>query len=452
MHTYDKDWAAVDLAKVPSVLTPPPGPKSLAVAERAGEYMKGYSSQAKLFPVAFESGKGVTLTDVDGNTYIDFSGGIYITNFGHCHPKITEAVVSQTRKLQNCHDFNTEIKTRLLEKLADITPGDLNGIQLWCNGSKAVEAGMNIARAATGKFEFISFHNDFHGKTLGAQSLTHMSRVQGVRAAGCYRVPYGNCYHCSFKLEYPSCGLHCVDYIREVIEQQTTQEVAAIVLEPIQGWGGSVVPPEGYLQKMRTLCDECGILLFADEVLTCMGRTGKPFAVEHWGVIPDILTLGKGLGNGFPVTATVFSDKFKDRMEGVSASSSYGGNPVACAAALASIEVLEEEGLLEHAAELGEFILGRLVEIQARHTIVGQVRGKGCLLGMEIVKDRHTREPFVEAGTMIYQEAFKRGLAWIPAKQNLRMSPPLIMPEAVAAKALEIIEEAIDETECALGY
>ena len=223
--------------------------------------MQGYSSQAQLFPVAFESGNGVILTDVDGNEYIDFSSGIYVTNWGHCHPKITEAVVEYTRKLQNCHDFNTEIKTRLAEALVQITPGDLNNVQLWCEGSKCVEAALNVARAVTGKHEFISFYNDMHGKTLGAQSLTVMTKVSGPRAAGSFRVPFGNCYHCSFKLKYPACGLHCVEFLREAITELATNDVAAIVVEPIQGWGGSVIPPDDWLPKIRRLCDELGILL-----------------------------------------------------------------------------------------------------------------------------------------------------------------------------------------------
>ncbi len=175
---YDPDWASVNVHEVPDIKVKPPGPKSRAIQQRSEKYMQGYSSQAQLFPVAFESGSGVILTDVDGNRYIDFSSGIYVTNWGHCHPKITEAVVEYTRKLQNCHDFNTEIKTRLAEALVKITPGDLNNVQLWCEGSKCVEAGLNVARAVTGKHEFISFYNDMHGKTLGAQSLTVMTKVE----------------------------------------------------------------------------------------------------------------------------------------------------------------------------------------------------------------------------------------------------------------------------------
>jgi 4-aminobutyrate aminotransferase-like enzyme len=452
MYNYDKNWAYVDIQKVPEIKVKPPGPKSLAIQKRASRYMQGYSSQVRLFPVAFESGKGVTLTDVDGNTYIDFSSGIYITNWGHCHPKITEMVVEYTRKLQNCHDFNTEIKTRLLEELVKITPGDLNNVQLWCEGSKCVEAGLNVARAATGKYEFISFYNDMHGKTLGSQSLTTMTRISGPRAVGSFRVPYANCYRCSFRLTYPECNFHCVDFIREAVTELATNEVAAIVAEPIQGWGGTVIPPHGWLTRLRRLCDELGILLFVDEVLTCMGRTGKIFCVEHENVIPDIMTLGKGFGNGYPVTATLYSDRFKDRMGEVSSASSYGGNPVACAAALASIEVMQEEGMLEHVNQLGDFILSRLKKFEKDYYIVGNVRGKGALLGIELVKDPQTREPNIEACQMIYKKAFEKGVAWIPAKQNLRLSPPLIMSLEVAGKALDIIEEAIAETEHELGY
>jgi 4-aminobutyrate aminotransferase-like enzyme len=452
MKDYDKNWARVDIDRIPDIRVKPPGPKSVQIQKRASRYMQGYSSQVRLFPVAFESGKGVTLRDVDGNTYIDLSSGIYITNWGHCHPKITEAVVEYTRKLQTCHDFNTEIKTRLLEALVEIAPGDLKNVQLWCEGSKCVEAGMNVARAATGKYEFISFYNDMHGKTLGGQSLTTMTRISGPRATGCFRVPYGNCYRCSFLLTYPDCNLHCVDFIREAITELATNEVAAIVAEPVQGWGGTVVPPDGWLAKLRKLCDEQGILFFVDEVLTCMGRTGKAFCVNHENVIPDIMTLGKGFGNGYPVTATLYSDKIKGSVEGVSSASSYGGNPVACAAALACIEVMQEDGMLDHAARLGEFMLKRLRKFEQDYTIVGNVRGKGALLGIELVKDRNTKEPNLEACKMVYRKAFEKGVSWIPAKHNLRLSPPLIMTQEVAAKALDIIEEAIAETERNLGY
>ena len=223
-------------------------------------------------------------------------------------------------------------------------------------------------------------------------------------------------------------------------------------MEPIQGWGGSVVPPDDFMPRLRQLCDKYGILLFADEVLTCMGRTGKMFCMEHWDVTPDVTTLGKGFGNGFPVTAMCVSDKYKESIERISASSSYGGNPMACAAALASIEVIEEEQLCERSAHLGEIFLKRMSKMKEEHSIIGDVRGKGCLLAIELVKDKNTKEPYEEAGKLVYQRAFSKGLAWVPAGHILRLSPPLIMEDELALKGLDIIDEAIGEVEKELGY
>ncbi len=442
-----KYWADVDINKVPVIKTNIPGPESVRYHERASVFMKGYSSQVRLFPVVFEKGYGCTLTDVDGNTYIDFSSGIYVTSLGHCHPKISEAVAKYAKQLMNCHDFTTPIKTKLLEKLASITPGDLHGIQLYDSGTTAVEAGLRAMRVATGNFEFISFHRDFHGKTMGAVSLARVDKTQGMRAPGFFLVPRGYCYRCAFKLTYPECGLHCVDYIETILKEETSGQVAGIVMEPVQGWAGSIVPPDGWIQKIKQLCLKYNMLLMADEVLTCMGRTGKMFAMENWDTLPDVMTLGKSFGNGFPVTAMVISDRYKDALEKISASTSYGGNPMGCAAALASIEVIEEENLCEHSAELGKYMLGLLKDLKKRHPLVGDVRGIGCLLGIELVKDRTTKEPFEEAGKMVYCKAFSKGLAWVPAGHNLRLSPPIIMSKEMAKKGIEIIDEAITETE-----
>ncbi len=446
-----KDWAKVDLSTLPDVRTELPGPKSREYHGRASRYMKGYSSQVKLFPVVFESGKGCVLTDVDGNRYIDFSSGIYVTGLGHCHPKISEAVARYANQLMNCHDFTTPIKMELLEKLVSITKGDLNGVQFYDSGTTAVEAALRCARAATGKMEFISFWRDFHGKTMGSVSLAIVDKTQGIRAPGFFLAPRPNCYRCPFKMQQETCNCYCADFLESMITNETSGQLAGIVLEPIQGWGGSVIPPDGFMQKLRKLCDKLGCLLIADEVLTCMGRTGKMFAMEHWDTIPDITTLGKGFGNGFPVTAMCVSDKYKESIEKISASSSYGGNPMACAAALASIEVIEEEQLCERSAHLGDLALKRMSEMMGRHKILGDARGKGCLLALELVKDRATKEPFEEAGRMVYQKAFARGLAWVPAGHILRLSPPIIMEDDMLLKGFDIIEEAIVETEKHFG-
>jgi len=453
---YDRNWYKVDIESIPHLVTCPPGPKSQDMHARTARYMKGYSSQVRLFPVAFESGHGITLTDVDGNVYIDFSSGIYVTGLGHCHPKVTQAVQKAAGQLMNVHDFTTPIKMELLEKIASITPGEgehkLTGVQFYDSGTTAVEAGLRVMRTAMHKSEFISFHRDFHGKTMGAVSLARMDMSQGLRAPGFFLVPRGYCYRCEFRQKYPDCGLMCVDYIRTVIKEETSGRVAGIVLEPIQGWAGTVVPPDGWIQKIRALCDELDIMMMADEVLTGMGRTGKMFAMDHWNTVPDVMTLGKGFGNGFPVTAMLVSEKYKHVVERISASTSYGGNPMACAAALASIQVIEEEQICERAEHLGDILMRRMVEMKERYPIIGEVRGKGCLLGIELVKDRATKEPFEEAGQMVYQKAFRKGLAWIPAGHILRMSPPLIMDDDIALKAMDIIEESIYETQEELAY
>ncbi|MGM0365526.1 MAG: aspartate aminotransferase family protein [Actinomycetota bacterium] len=450
---YDKNWAKRDAGSIPDIKVPPPGPKSEALHSRAEKYMKGYSSQVRLFPVSFESGHGVTLTDVDGNTYIDFSSGIYVTNLGHCHPKVVEYIQKHTANLMNCHDYTTEVKALFLEKLASVTPGNLNGIQMYCAGTEAVEAAMRAARAYTQKYEFFSFYGDFHGKTMSAVSLTEVANyTSGPRAVGHHMAPNGHCYRCHFDKKYPECDLFCVDALEKQILMEGTGNVAGVVMEPIQGWGGSVVYPDQYLPKIRKMCDKLGILLIVDEVLTCCGRTGKMFCVDHYDVVPDIIVLGKGLANGFPCTAFAIREDYSQVLEKISASTSYGGNPMAAAAGLASLEVIEEENIVEKAEKLGSFVMENLIKIRDNHKIIGEVRGKGCLLGMEVVKDKQSREPFDDAGKKIYQKAFTKGLAWIPAGHNLRMSPPLIMEEEIAQKALDIIDESITEVEKELGY
>jgi len=453
--SYSIEWAKVDTAGIPHLRTREiPGPESRRLHARASAVMKGYSSQVRLFPVVFEKGHGCTLTDADGNIYLDFSSGIYVTTLGHCHPKVTEAVRKAAGQLMNCHDFTTPIKVRLLEKLRDILPGDLSCVQLYDSGTTAVEAGLRACRAATGKHEFLSCFADFHGKSGHSVSLARMKPVNGpARSPGFYMLPRPNPYRPHFKKADGSIDTDAyLEFYDEFIVEATTGQVAAIVLEPIQGWAGSIFPPDDFFPKLRKWCDERGILLFADEVLTSMGRTGTFLAMEHWNVVPDVVTLGKGFGNGFPVTAMVVREKYAPAIETISASTSYGGNPMACAAALASIEAIEEEGLLENARRLEEYFLGRLREMKDAHPIIGDFRCKGCLMGVELVKDRNTKEPFDEAGEFVYKSAFRKGLAWIPAGHILRMSPPIVMDVDVAAKCMDIIDEAIGEAEKHFGY
>ncbi|MFH1023141.1 MAG: aspartate aminotransferase family protein [Planctomycetota bacterium] len=447
-------WAHVDLAKIPCIKIPPPGPRSKKLHARCTKHFKGLSEQVKLFPVAFEEGRGCVLVDADGNEFIDFSSGIYVTTLGHCHPKITEAVRKYAGRLMNAHDFTTEIKTRLVEKLAAILPGGLNGFQFYDCGTAAVEAGMRVLRAATGKNEMIGCFHDFHGKTYGAVSLAQIrSSVYGrVRAPGMHMVPRPDPYRPMWtKADGAIDTDKYLEFYAMYMDRGTVNDVAGFVLEPIQGWGGSIIPPDDFFPKLRKFCDQRNILLMADEVLTSWARTGKWLCMEHWGVTPDVVSIGKGFGNGFPVTCVAVREHLKESFEAISASSSYGGNPLACAAALASTEVIEEENLLARSLHLGEIALKRMETMKRDHAIVGDVRAKGCLMGIELVKNRATKEPFPEAGKLVYQKAFRKGLAWIPAGHILRMSPPVVMEDETLLKGLDIIDEAIGETARELG-
>jgi 4-aminobutyrate aminotransferase/4-aminobutyrate aminotransferase/(S)-3-amino-2-methylpropionate transaminase len=358
----------------------------------------------------------------------------------------------------NAHDFTTPVKEKLMEKMAEVLPGKLNAIQLYSDGTSAVEAGIRAARAISNKHEFISAYRDFHGKTLGAVSCAQMYRGETysygpTRGAGFYMVPRPDPYR---PLWIKTDGTIDTDaYIKfyeDFIKEGTVGNVAAFVLEPAQGWAGSIFPPDDFFPKLKVLCEKFKILLMDDEVLAGMGRTGDWLTLSYWGIIPDIVTFGKSFGNGFPVTAMVVSEENGEALEKISASSSYGGNPMACAAALASIEVIEEEDLLQNVRTVGDFFMKRMIKMKEQHPIIGDVKGKGFLLGIELVKDKKTKEPFDEAGKLVYQKAFRKGLAWIPAGHILRMSPPLIMDEKYASMGMDIIEDAITDVEMEFGY
>ena len=450
MGKYNPAPYQLDLKRIPHLITESiPGPKSNAMHARAVKHYRGLSGQVKLFPVAFERGEGCMLEDIDGNQFIDFSSGIYVTTLGHCHPKISEGIAKYAHQLMNAHDFTTEIKTRLLEKMAATLPGDLKCFQLYDCGTAAVEAGLRTCRAATGKHEFISCFMDFHGKSGHSIGLARMTKFNGpTREPGFYLVPRPDTYRPLWNR--PDGSLDTEKYLEfydQFIRESTTNQIAAFVAEPIQGWAGSIMPPDDFFPKLKKFLAERDILFFADEVLTSMGRTGKVLCCEHWNVLPDVVTLGKGFGNGFPVTAMAVREPYADAVDKISASTSYGGNPMACAAALACFEVIEEEGLLEHAQELEELFRKRMADWTQKYKIVGDCRVKGCLMGVELVKDQATKEPFDAAGKMVYQKAFHKGLAWIPAGHILRMSPPIIMPNEVAQRGMDFIEEAIAETE-----
>ncbi len=440
--------------KAPSMIVPAPGPKSKEWHDRAKKHMKGYSGQVKQFPVVFESGRENLIKDVDGNTYIDFSAGIYCNSTGHCHPKVVEKTIQYVHQLMNCHDFTTPIKTLFLEKLASVLPGDLNGIQLFGGGSEAVEAALRAVRTVKdGKYEMFSFWGDWHGKTSVSMSLSSLGNYNfGPRFAGSHLAPVPNCFRCPFKQEYPSCKLICMDILEGTIDNEGTGMQAAVCMEPIQGYSGSVVYKDEILPRVAEICKKRNMLLVVDEILAGFGRTGKMFCVEHYDIIPDIIVFGKGVAGGFPISGFAIKQEHDWSLEKMSASTTYGGNPMACAAAYATLLVFEEENILENVNNIGSFIMKRLEKMKESHKIIGDVRGKGLLLAIDLVKEKQTNESFDEAGKMVYEKAFSKGLAWIPAGNILRLAPPLVMTEELAEKALDIIDESISETEKELGY
>lgn len=454
----DKYWWKESAIGIPSITGEVPGPRSREMHAHTARYMKGLSSQVKLFPVCFEEGHGITLTDVDGNRYLDFSSGIYVTSLGHCHPKVSEAIAKWANKLMNAHDFTTPVKEKLMEKMAGILPGGLNAIQLYSDGTSAVEAAIRAARAITGKHEFLSCFRDFHGKSMAAVSCAQMIRGDvhsygPTRAPGFYMVPRPDPYRPLWTKQDGTIDTdRYIAFYDEFIRESTVGNLAAFVLEPAQGWAGSIFPPDDFFPKLIPLIRKYKMLLVDDEVLAGMGRTGEWLCLDHWNVVPDVVTFGKSFGNGFPVTAMVVKEEYGEALEKISASSSYGGNPMACAAALASIEVIENENILDNVRSVGHYFMNRMQQMKRDHPIIGDVKGKGFLLGIELVKDKSTKEPFEEAGKKVYQKAFRKGLAWIPAGHILRMSPPLIMDEEYAKLGMDIIEEAIGEVEKEFGY
>lgn len=444
----------MDEKNIPNIIVEPPGPRSRKWHERAVKHMRGYSGQVKQFPVVWEEGQGNILTDVDGNKYIDFSAGIYCTSTGHCHPKVVEKTCEYVKKLMNCHDFTTPIKTLFIEKLASVLPGTISGIQLFGGGSEAVEAALRAVRVIKGgKYELFSFWGDWHGKTMASMSLSSLGNTAfGPRAAGCHLSPTPNCFRCPFNLSFPGCDLTCMDVLEGTIDAEGTGMQAAIVMEPIQGYSGSVVYRDEIFPRILDICKRKEMLLVIDEILAGMGRTGKMFCVDHYDIVPDIIVLGKGVAGGFPISAFAVKEEYSWALDKSSASTTYGGNPMACAAGLATLEVIEQENILENVNRVGKFIMERLIKLKGSHKIIGDVRGKGLLLAIDLVKEKDTNKAFVEAGKMVYEEAFKRGLAWIPAANILRLAPPLIMTEGLAEKALDIIDEAITVTERHFGY
>ncbi len=408
-------------------------------------------SYTRVYPFFMDYGKGAYVWDTDGHCFLDFTAGIGVTSTGHSHPRVVRAIEKQARKFLHMSgsDFYYEPEIKLAQKLASIAPGKAEKKVFFCNsGAEAVEAAIKLSRYSTKRQYLIGFYGSFHGRTLGALSLTSSKTVQRCGFSpllpGVIHVAYGDCAHCAYGLEYPGCGVHCVNYIEDVIFKRyiAPEEVAAIFVEPIQGEGGYIVPPDEFHPKLRDLATRYGILLVDDEVQSGMGRTGKMFAIEHWGVVPDIIAVAKGIASGLPLGAIIAPARIMSWGPG-SHASTFGGNPVSCAAALETIRLLEES-LIENAARMGKYLIDKLYRLEEDFEFLGRINGKGLMIGMEIVKDKVGMTPAPDIRDVIVEVCFKKGLLILPCgSSSLRFVPPLVIGKKEADLALSIFEDAL---------
>jgi 4-aminobutyrate aminotransferase/(S)-3-amino-2-methylpropionate transaminase len=396
------------------------------------------------------------MVDVDGRELIDFAGGIGVNNVGHCHPKVVEAIRDQAGKfIHTCfHVAMYEPYVELAERLNQLAPGDFNKMTLFANsGAEAVENAVKVARYATKRPAVICFENAFHGRTLLTMTLT--SKVKpykfgyGPYAPEVYRMPFAYCYRCPFGLTYPACGTACADYLEEFfISHVAAEQTAAVIAEPIQGEGGFVTPPPEYFPKLKAICEKHGIALILDEVQSGAGRTGKFFAIDHWGVTPDIITMAKSFAGGMPLSAVIGRAEMMNASHVGGLGGTYGGNPVACRAALAVMEILLEDGLMDRAVVLGETLRARFTAMQERYAIIGDVRGKGPMLAMELVEDRESKKPATDKAKALVSRCFEKGLVLLSCGNFgnvIRTLMPLVITDEQLDKGLAILEESLEE-------
>ncbi|MFZ5646290.1 MAG: 4-aminobutyrate--2-oxoglutarate transaminase [Bacillota bacterium] len=431
-----------------------PGPKGQALLERKLNIVaRGISNST---PIFVDEASGAMIRDVDGNTFIDFYGGIGTLNVGHCPEPVVAAIKEQAEKLLHTCMMVTmyEPYVELAEKLAAITPGRFAKKVMFANsGAEAVENAVKIARFATKKSGIVAFECAFHGRTLMTMSLT--SKVKpykfgfGPFAPEVYKVPSAYCYRCYYNSTYPGCGMHCLERFERFFSAEVSPEtIAAMIIEPVQGEGGFLVPPGEFLPGLKSICEKNGILFIADEVQTGFGRTGKMFASEHFGVEPDIMTVAKSISAGLPLSAVVGKAEIMDAPDPGHIGGTFGGNPVCTAAGIATIKYLEENNLAERASVIGSRAIGVMKDMQEKYPVIGDVRGLGAMVAMELVKDRKTKEPAKEIASRVISECYKRGLLVLGAgifSNVVRMLMPLSITDEQLEEGLSILENVLED-------
>jgi len=437
-----------------SLVTAIPGPKSQALRQREDEHIApGAQGYALAAGIVVDTASGTAVTDVDGNTFLDFIGGIAVGALGHSHPVWVEAIQKQAARAA-VGSLTSDARVELFERFAKRAPANgVHRLQMYSGGAEAVESALRLAKSYTGKYEFISCWGGFHGKTMGALSLMGSTFKDGLgpMVPGSHQVPYADCYRCPLKLEYPTCGVACADFARKYVKTATAGAVAAMIIEPMQGTAGNIIPPKEFLPAMASIAKEVDALFIADEMITGLGRTGTWWGVHHTGVIPDIVTIGKAVGGGFPLSALATTDeigKSKPWSNRSGSSSSYGGNPLAAAAGAASLKIIEEENLVENSKRVGALMLKELETWVDRYSFVGCARGSGMFMALELVSDKKEKTPLTGKVTdRIFHECVKRGLLTMAYSAHFRIQPPLTTDEKTAMNGLAILKEVFDLVE-----
>lgn len=402
-------------------------------------------------PVVWDHALGAEIWDVDGNHYIDWTSGVLVTNVGHAHPKIAEAISKQAQRLLNLYDFPSPERLELAQKIVERFPAHLDKVFFVSTGSEATDAAIRMAKRKSGKYEILSFWGGFHGRTYGPMSLSGIQAIKrnfGPTLPGAIFAPYPYCYRCPFGKTHPECDLFCLKYLDQVVNYETTGNLGALIIEPYQGAAGFVFPPEGYLKKLEAWAKERNLIFILDEVQSSYARTGKMWALEHENLKPNIVALGKGIGCGVPIAAVVTESNIIAALETGEMSSTLGGNPLSCAGALAVLDIMDEENLVQKAAENGDYLKNKLLKLKDKHSIIGDVRGKGMVYGIEFVKDRETKEPAADAVKKIVLKCVENGL--MVGKLGLhgnvmRVAPPLVITPELIDKSVAILDMVLGE-------
>ena len=400
-------------------------------------------------PVVWDHARGAEIWDVDGKHYFDWTSGVLVANVGHAHPKLAAALAKQAGRLLNPFDFPTPERLRLAKKIVETTPAHLDRAIFFSTGAEAMDASFRLVRRHTGKYELVAFWGGFHGRAYGPMSATGLAKIKknfGPLVPGTILAPYPYCYRCPFKMTHPECDLFCLEFLDRVVDVETTGSLAAVIVEPYQGTAGFVFPPAGWLKGVEAWARRRDILFVLDEVQSSFGRTGTMWALEHENLEPDVLVLGKGIGCGVPISALVTRSSVIASLERGEMSSTTGGNPLSCAGSLAVFEIMEEEKLVEKAARDGAYLKTKLLELQAKHPVIGDVRGMGMVYGIEFVKDRATKEPAPDVAREAVVRCVAGGLmvgklGW--HGNVMRVAPPLVITRAEIDASAAILDKAL---------